>query len=117
MPHDATRTKTEDAGRRLGAILALDAAVTTAGLAVPETMARLLAGPLQWATGDYVSVKSGVLDYPYGLIWGLPLAGMAIAWLLRQGGLNRPALWVAALPIVFLAMVVGGFRLLPPLLG
>jgi hypothetical protein len=72
-----------------------------------------LSEPVRWATWATLRPQSDLFEFPFVMLWGLPLAAMVIAWPLRQGGSARLAIWVATFPILYLGTLVACFYVIP----
>ena len=78
------------------------------------TLSEFLADALQWATWHGVQRRPDLFDYPFVLLWMLPLAGIATAWFAEKSGNVRLARTIASMPIVLLAVVFGWYHFAPP---
>ena len=80
-------------------------------------LSLFVAEPLSWATWMRVTRGYGMMeifDYPFVLLWLLPGAGMATAWVASQTRKWAMAYAALSLPIVILGFVFGWFYLAPP---
>lgn len=73
--------------------------------------------PIAWAT--WMPVRRGtnfddLFEYPFVMLWFLPMAGIAIAWLALKAGRKRIALSGVALPLALLSLIFGWYHLAPP---
>jgi hypothetical protein len=79
-------------------------------------IALVVAQPLSWATWMPVSRGyglMGLLDYPFVLLWGLPLLGVFGAWMSMQARRKVLAYAFVGVPLVMLALVMGWYYLAP----
>lgn len=70
-------------------------------------------GPIQWATWTPIGRNPQLLDYPFVLLWLLPLIGIGVAWLLQSTGARRLAMASSAFPLLYLATLVACFHAAP----
>ncbi len=73
--------------------------------------------PIAWAT--WMPVRRGtsleeLFEYPFMLLWLMPLAGVAGAWLALKSGRRTFALTCLALPVALLALIFGWYYGAPP---
>jgi hypothetical protein len=102
--------------RLLVALMTTNAGFAAAILFAWTYISLVVAEPLSWATWVPMSRGSGmggVLEYPFLLLWLLPLVGILGGWVGAKG--NRPAFAYAfvAIPIAMLALVFGWYYLAP----
>ncbi|MGE0769332.1 MAG: hypothetical protein AB7L90_23065 [Hyphomicrobiaceae bacterium] len=79
-------------------------------------VALILSEPIAWATWMPVSRGfglAGVLEYPFVMLWSLPLLGVLGAWLSMQAGRKTLAYAFVGVPLVMLALVMGWYYLTP----
>lgn len=79
-------------------------------------VALVVAEPLSWATWMPVSRGYGIiglLEYPFVMLWALPVLGAFGAWLSLQSGRKTLAYAFVGVPLVMLAMVMGWYYLAP----
>ncbi len=75
-----------------------------------------VAEPLSWALWLPVSRGAGfagVLDYPFILMWMMPLIGAFGGWVGYKGSSRPVAYAFVGIPLVILVLVVGWFYLAP----
>lgn len=72
-----------------------------------------MAEPLSWAARENVGSLPELLDYPYVLVWLLPLAGAGTGWLAQRNDRARLACGLSGLPVLTLAFVLGWYYLTP----
>ncbi|MGD9803522.1 MAG: hypothetical protein AB7E81_18730 [Hyphomicrobiaceae bacterium] len=76
----------------------------------------VVAEPLSWATWMPVSRGyglTGLIEYPFVMLWGMPLLGVFGAWLSLQARRRSLAFAFVAVPLVMLAFVMGWYYLTP----
>ena len=93
----------------LAAMWLCNAAFALANVFFWSTLAIVLADPISWST--WSSVGGGarqpeLLEYPFVLLWALPLAGSAIAALYSFLGFSQMARAAAMFPLVLFAFTV-----------
>ena len=87
-------------------------------------MAVVLAWPLvhplfgatvEWAVGQsaHHAAWQDMLNYPYVLLWGMPLGGSIVAWSAMRANSHQLALISAALPVVLFALAICWFDFAP----
>ncbi len=73
--------------------------------------------PIAWAT--WMPVRRGttfedLFEYPFVMLWLMPAAGIAGAWLALKLGRRFLALSSVMLPIALLALIFGWYHFAPP---
>ena len=73
--------------------------------------------PIAWAT--WMPVRRGtsfeeLFEYPFMMLWLMPLAGVACAWLGLKFGRRTFALTCLVLPVALLGLIFGWFYGAPP---
>ena len=79
-------------------------------------VAFFVAEPLAWATWMPISRGyglTGVMEYPFVMLWLFPLAGIFGAWLSLKGGRKPLAYACVAVPLAMLALVMVWFYMTP----
>jgi hypothetical protein len=74
-----------------------------------SALAHFLADPISWATWTNIGTVSSrpyLFEYPYVLIWGLPVLGTAMASINQTLGFRKLAKLVAVFPVFLMALVV-----------
>ncbi len=79
-----------------------------------NAIAPVVGDPLRWATSRAMAAQPGLLDYPFNLLWLLPVAGAAIAWIAARAGRAGMARWFAAAPMLFIGLIVVWYYFAPP---
>jgi hypothetical protein len=103
--------------RPMIALMAMNGVFSSAILFAWTYIAFFVAEPLSWATWMPISRGfgfTGVLDYPFVMLWALPLVGVFGAWISIHAGRKPLAYAFVAVPLVMLALVMGWFHLAPP---
>lgn len=72
--------------------------------------------PVAWAT--WMPVRRGttfeeLFEYPFVLLWLMPVGGIIGAWIAARNGYRPLAMLLVLLPIVLLAMIFGWFHFAP----
>jgi len=79
-------------------------------------LALFVAEPLSWATWMPISRgygPLGVFEYPFVMLWVMPLFGVFGAWISLQSGRKALAYSFVAVPLVMLCLVMGWYYLSP----
>jgi hypothetical protein len=79
-------------------------------------VALFVAEPLSWATWMSVSRGyglTGVFEYPFVMLWGLPLLGVFGAWISLKAGRKTLAFAFVGVPLVMLGLVLGWYYATP----
>jgi hypothetical protein len=100
--------------RLLVGLVAINAVFALGVVAWWHMMAQVMAEPVRWATWQAMAPRPAMLDYPFVMLWALPLAAISIAWFARQFGNLRFACGVAFFPVFYLSLMVSWFYLAPP---
>ncbi len=104
------------ASRLMATLMGLNGIVSSAILFAWTYIALFVAEPLSWATWMPISRGhgfTGVLDYPFVMLWVMPLIGIFGAWVGLQGGRKPLAYAFVMVPLGMLAMVMGWYHLVP----
>jgi len=79
-----------------------------------SVMSLVVADAMSWATWAIVAHSTNdFFQYPFVLLWTLPLTGTALAWLGLKVDNQRFALAAAAFPPVLLGIILGWYHLAP----
>ena len=78
------------------------------------SLSRYLADAMRWATWRGIEQAPNLFDYPFVLLWLLPVAGICFAWLLERSGKVPLASVVASLPMLLLGLVFSWYHMTPP---
>lgn len=79
-------------------------------------IAFFVAEPLAWATWMPITRGyglTGVMEYPFVMLWLFPLGGIFGAWLSLKGGRRPLAYACVAIPLAMLLLVMAWFYLTP----
>ncbi len=76
-----------------------------------------LVEPIAWAT--WMPVRRGtsfedLFEYPFVMLWLMPAAGIAGAWISLKLGRRALAITCVTLPIALLALIIGWYNFAPP---
>jgi len=102
--------------RYLLALMMANGLLSTAIVFAWTYVALVVAEPLSWATWMPVSRGyglMGLLEYPFVMLWGLPLLGVFGAWMSMQAGRKTLAYAFVGVPLTMLALVLGWYYLAP----
>lgn len=92
-------------------------ALFAAGIVFAWTyLALFVAEPLAWATWMPINRGYGLLglvEYPFMMLWIMPLIGVCGAWVCLKSGQKTFAYAFVGVPLVMLALVLGWFYLTP----
>jgi len=97
-------------------LMGTNAAFASAILFAWTYLSLFVAEPLAWAT--WMPIYSGygfagVFNYPFMLLWVLPLLGIFGAWVSLKVGRKTTAYAFVAVPVVTIVLVLGWFYLTP----
>jgi hypothetical protein len=78
-------------------------------------LAWVIAEPTAWAARTPIPHRStpDLFEYPFLLLWAMPAAGVAGAWVAEKLGRRGLAYAVALLPILYFNVIFGWFYLSP----
>ncbi|MCL4767633.1 MAG: hypothetical protein KJZ80_15510 [Hyphomicrobiaceae bacterium] len=76
-------------------------------------MSLFMAEPIRWATARGVGMRPELLEYPFILLWLLPVAGACAAWVAQKAQRLKLAYFLAFYPILWFGLVVGWYYLMP----
>jgi hypothetical protein len=76
-------------------------------------MSIVMSEPVRWATWQAMGPRPSILEYPFALLWGLPVVAVGCAWFAKNFGNMRMACGLAFFPVFYLGMIVGWFYLAP----
>lgn len=92
----------------------LNVAFAGANIFLWSVMALYLADPISWATWTSlgsVAHRPDLLEYPYVMLWGLPLLGSGVGMLNNFLGFHRLANVAAAFPLALFAFTIMSWAL------
>ncbi len=102
--------------RPMLALMIVNAAFACAFAFAWTYVAFFVAEPLSWATWMPITRGYGIygaLEYPFVMLWGMPVLGICGAWLSLQAGRKTLAYAFVGVPLAMLALVMGWFYLTP----
>ena len=80
-------------------------------------VSTLVAEPIAWATWRRI-YRTGymfdVFDYPFSMLWLMPLCFIGLAWVADRTGARGLAWTCVTIPILTHALIIGWFYLAPP---
>jgi len=102
--------------RGLRMLMGANAVVALASLSAWTLVSLLVAEPIGWAT--WVPINRGdslddVFEYPFLLLWLMPLAGAAAGWCAAKVQQNKLANLCMWLPLSLLGAIFGWYYLAP----
>ena len=107
----------KQASRTMGALMMVNALLSLGILFAWTYLSMFVAEPLAWATWMPVNRGygfNGIFDYPFLMLWLMPLVGICGAWLCLKSGREIVAFSFVGIPLVMLLLIVGWFYLTPP---
>lgn len=69
--------------------------------------------PIRWATSYGVGSRPDLFDYPFVLLWQMPIGGACAAWVAQKMDRMTLAYILACYPLAYLGLVVGWYYLTP----
>jgi hypothetical protein len=99
--------------RFLSALVAINGLFVAGVLLWWHWMSIVMSEPVRWATWHSMGPRPSILDYPFALLWALPLAAVSASWFARKFGNMRMACGFAFFPVFYLSLIVGWFYLAP----
>jgi hypothetical protein len=98
-------------------LMLLNAVIAMTVLFAWTAVSLYIVEPIAWAT--WMPVRRGtsfeeLFEYPFVMLWLMPLAGVVVAWLGLKGGRRGLALTALILPIALLGLIFGWFYGAPP---
>jgi hypothetical protein len=76
-------------------------------------MSIVMSEPVRWATWHAMGPRPSMFDYPFILLWLLPVSAVSVSWLAKKFGNMRMACAVAFFPVFYLSLIVGWFYFTP----
>ncbi len=77
-------------------------------------LSLLIEDPMRWATSYGIGARPELFDYPFVLLWLMPVGGACAAWVAQQANRMTAAYVVACYPLAYIGLVVGWYYLAPP---
>lgn len=105
--------KPRQGSRFLVALMVVNATFAATSASWFTIIAVLVAEPMRWATWYGLGSSPELFDYPFVVLWLLPVGGICGAWLAEKGHNRRLALFFALYPLLFLGLLLGWYYLLP----
>jgi hypothetical protein len=68
---------------------------------------------VSWATWTPMSGRPEFLEYPFILLWSLPVGFSCLAWVIQKAGRDRLALAAAISPVILFGLMIGWYWLAP----
>jgi hypothetical protein len=68
---------------------------------------------VSWATWMPMSSRPEFLEYPFLLLWALPVGFSCLAWVSQKAGRDRLALGCAVMPVILFSLMIGWYWLAP----
>ena len=69
--------------------------------------------PIRWATWQGVGSRPELFDYPFCLLWLLPVSGICGAWLAEKAEKRRVAYFLALFPLLFMSLLFCWYYVVP----
>jgi hypothetical protein len=113
MELTAENRRRKRSSRFLTALIGINGLFVAGVLLWWHWMSVVMSEPVRWATWQAMGPRPSIMDYPFLLLWALPLAGVAGSWFARKFGNMRMACGLAFFPVFYLGLIVGWFYLAP----
>lgn len=78
------------------------------------SLSRYLADAMRWATWSGIDQAPQLFDYPFVLLWLLPMSGITCAWMFERADKMRVACLAATVPMLLLGLIFGWYHFAPP---
>lgn len=107
----------KQASRAMAGLMTVNAVMSSAILFSWTYVSLFVAEPLAWATWMPISRGyglTGFFEYPFVMLWAMPLVGIGGAWVGLKGGRKTLAYAFAAIPPVMMILIVGWYYMTPP---
>ncbi len=114
---DGQKVASTRTSRKLLLLMTMNGLVAALVLFAWTLISVIASRPLAWATWMPVSRGYGIFsifEYPFVMLWTLPLAGVCGAWVAAKARRWAVAYSAAGLPIALIAMIFGWYYLVPP---
>lgn len=101
--------------RPITALMVINAIFASTVLTAWTVIAVFVAEPISWATWAPLSPGSqpDLFDYPFVLLWGLPLSGIFVSWVANKFYSRTIAYLGSLSPILVLSLVICYFYFVP----
>ena len=99
------------------ALMAINVAFVGLVLGAWSYVAAFVSEPIAWATWIRVYRSGTALDmfeYPFSMLWAMPLCFLAMAWVSDRVGARGLAWTCLSIPIVLHTLILAWFHLAPP---
>lgn len=106
-----------DRQRRLLNVFGIvNASFTVIVLLAWSSVQLLLIEPIEWATWRPIERTNGIMslgDYPFVILWLMPLLGMFGGLVFGASGKSKQAYFCATTPILLIVAILGWYYVLP----
>jgi hypothetical protein len=99
--------------RSLVYLMAANATFAASSASWCTFIAEFVADPIRWATWYGLGSRPELFEYPFVVLWLLPVGGICGGWLAEKGHNRRLACFFALFPPLFLGLLFGWYYLLP----
>lgn len=113
MEVTAENRRRQRKSRFLVVLMAINAGFVLAVMLWWHWMAVVMSEPVRWATWQALGPRPAMFEYPFVLLWALPVSAVGFAWFARQFGKMRLACGLAFFPVFYLSLIVGWFYMTP----
>lgn len=76
-------------------------------------LSMVIEEPLRWATRHAISPNPPVMEYPYLMLWLMPLSSACTGWLAIKAEAPALARFAGVYPILLLSLMLGWYYLTP----
>ena len=73
----------------------------------------LLGEAMSWATWRALGMMPDIFEYPYIMLWLLPMLAVLVARVLAEAGSSRGAHAATLVPLIFFSLIIGLYHILP----
>ena len=94
-------------------VQALNLAFAAACIFMWAMLSFFIEDPIRWATSTGIGSRPELLDYPFVLLWLLPVVGACAAWVAQQAKRMKLAYFLAGYPLAYLGLMVAWYYLAP----
>jgi hypothetical protein len=110
---NADNRRRRRSSRFLSALIVVNVVFGVGALLWWHWIASFISEPVHWATWHALGPRPSILDYPFLLLWALPLLGVSGSWFADKFGNMRMACGLAFFPVFYLSLIVGWFYFAP----